>query len=43
MFPLKLPVGIENFEKIRTRGFYYVDKTGLIREILYNWGEENLF
>lgn len=43
MFPLKLPVGIENFEKIRTRGFYYVDKTGLIREILYNWGEVNLF
>ncbi len=43
MFPLKLPVGIENFEKIRTRGFYYVDKTGLIKEMLYNWGEVNLF
>ena len=43
MFPLKLPVGIENFEKIRTRSFYYVDKTGLIKEMLYNWGEVNLF
>ncbi len=34
----KLPVGIENFEKIRTEGFYYVDKTGLIRDLLYRWG-----
>lgn len=32
--PLKLPVGIENFEKIRREGFYYVDKTGLIKELL---------
>lgn len=39
----KLPVGIENFEKIRTEGFYYVDKTGLIRDLLYKWGEVNLF
>lgn len=39
----KLPVGIENFEKIRTEGFYYVDKTGLIKELLDNWGEINLF
>ena len=35
----KLPVGIENFEKIRTDGFYYVDKTGLIRDLLYRWGK----
>lgn len=34
----KLPVGIENFEEIRKEGFYYVDKTGLIRELLNNWG-----
>ena len=27
---LKLPVGIENFEEIRTKGYYYVDKTKLI-------------
>lgn len=39
----KLPIGIENFEKIRTEEFYYVDKTGLIRELLQNWGEVNLF
>lgn len=39
----KLPVGIENFVKIRTEGFYYIDKTGLIRELLNNWGEVNLF
>lgn len=39
----KLPVGIENFEKIRTEGFYYVDKTGLIEELLHSWGEVNLF
>ena len=40
---VKLPIGIENFEKIRTEGFYYVDKTGLIKELLDNWGEVNLF
>ncbi len=39
----KLPIGIENFEKVRTLGFYYVDKTGLIKELLDNWGEVNLF
>lgn len=26
---LKLPVGIDNFEKIRKSGFYYIDKTKL--------------
>ena len=30
----KLPIGIENFEKLRTEGFYYVDKTGFIKELL---------
>ncbi len=39
----KLPIGIENFEKLRKEDFYYVDKTGLIRELLHNWGEVNLF
>ncbi len=39
----KLPVGIESFEKIRTEGFYYVDKTGMIGDLLRNWGEVNLF
>lgn len=28
----KLPIGIEMFRKIRTAGFYYVDKTGLIEK-----------
>lgn len=40
---VKLPIGIEDFEKLRTEGFYYVDKTGLITELLNNWGEVNLF
>ena len=40
---VKLPIGIESFEEIRTEGFYYVDKTGLISELLHNWGKVNLF
>lgn len=39
----KLPIGIENFGKLRSEDFYYIDKTGLIRDLLYNWGEVNLF
>lgn len=39
----KLPVGIENFAEIRTEGFYYVDKTGLIRDLLADWAKVNLF
>ena len=39
----KLPVGIENFEEIRTEDFYYVDKTGLISNLLNNWSKVNLF
>lgn len=39
----KLPIGIENFEEIRTENFYYIDKTGLIKELLHNWGKVNLF
>ena len=39
----KLPVGIEDFEKLRKEGFYYIDKTGLIRDLLNHWGEVNLF
>ena len=33
---LKLPVGIDNFEKIRRNGFYYVDKTSLIEQLFSN-------
>lgn len=39
----KLPIGIDSFEKLRSEDFYYVDKTGFIRELLQNWGEVNLF
>lgn len=39
----KLPVGIDSFEKLRREDFYYVDKTGFIRDLLGNWGEVNLF
>ena len=31
---LKLPVGIDDFEKIRRNEFYYVDKTKLIEQLL---------
>nr|AFN84557.1 hypothetical protein [uncultured bacterium scaffold00090] len=37
------PIGIENFEEILTEGFYYVDKTAMIRELLNSWGKVNLF
>ena len=40
---LKLPVGIDDFAKLRTNDFYYVDKTRLIEQLLTNWGEVNLF
>ncbi len=39
----KLPIGIENFEELRKENFYYIDKTGLIVELLHNWGAVNLF
>ncbi|MCD8002675.1 MAG: ATP-binding protein [Clostridia bacterium] len=39
----KLPVGIENFAKLRQEDFYYVDKTTMIRDLLNSWGEVNLF
>lgn len=39
----KLPIGIEFFSDIRTKGFYYVDKTAFIRDLLASWGSVNLF
>ena len=39
----KLPIGIENFEDMIKEDFYYVDKTGFIADLLYNWGAVNLF
>ena len=38
-----LPMGIENFEDIRKEDFYYVDKTGLIRDLLENRSYVTLF
>ena len=40
---IKLPVGIDSFEKIRKYDFYYLDKTKLIEQILKNWSEVSLF
>lgn len=40
---LKLPVGIENFEEIRRLGFYYVDKTKLIEQLMATGGKVILF
>ncbi len=40
---VKLPMGVENFREMRTGGFYYVDKTGLIKTLLGNPGKVNLF
>ncbi len=40
---VKLPVGIEDFEEMRTMGYYYVDKTGIIRDLIDNLGKVNLF
>ena len=39
----RLPVGVENFEQIINDNYYYVDKTGLISELLRNGGLVNLF
>ena len=38
-----LPVGVENFEEIITKGYYYVDKTLLIRDLIDLRGKVNLF
>ncbi len=40
---VKLPIGIEDFEEMRTMGYYYVDKTGIIRDLIDNLGKVNLF
>ena len=40
---MKLPIGIEFFKDIRTRGYYYVDKTGFIMDLLDSCGSVNLF
>ena len=38
-----LPIGVDNFEKLVTRGYYFIDKTNLIRDLLDMKGDVNLF
>lgn len=38
-----LPVGIEDFEQMVTKGYYFIDKTNLIKEIIDKKGAVNLF
>ncbi len=39
----KLPIGIDNFEKIRENDYYYVDKTGMIKDLVMSGSEVTLF
>ena len=39
----RLPIGIENFTEMRKNGYYYVDKTAMIRDLLLRGGKVNLF
>ena len=39
----KLPVGVDSFNKLVQQDFYYIDKKGLLVELLKNWAEVNLF
>lgn len=38
-----LPIGVDNFERIINDGYYYVDKSLLIKDLLDNKGSVNLF
>ncbi|NFQ82990.1 AAA family ATPase [Clostridium botulinum] len=38
-----LPIGVDNFEKLITRDYYYIDKTLLIKDLLDNKASINLF
>ena len=38
-----LPIGVDNFEKLITKGYYYVDKTAFIKDLLDMKGDVNLF
>ena len=42
MKKLQIPVGISDFTKIREQGYYYVDKTGLISDLLEDIAEVTL-
>ena len=38
-----LPIGVEDFEKLRRNNMYYVDKKEIIADLLRNHGDANLF
>ena len=40
---ITIPYAVANYAEMRDRGFYYVDKTNLIADLLANWGKVNLF
>lgn len=40
---IPLPIGVENFEDLRRNGYYFVDKTLFIKELLDMKGKVNLF
>ena len=40
---IPLPIGIDNFEKLIKNGYYFVDKTLFIKELIDMKGEVNLF
>lgn len=39
----KIPIGVDRFKKLRAESFFYIDKTGMIRDLIHSWGEVNLF
>ncbi|MDE7204542.1 MAG: AAA family ATPase [Lachnospiraceae bacterium] len=39
----KIPIGFDRFKKIRKESFFYIDKTGMIKDLLLSWSEVNLF
>lgn len=43
MIEKALPIGVESFEKIIKDNYYYVDKTGLIADLLISRAEVTLF
>ena len=38
-----LPVGVDNFEMLITRGYYFIDKTKMVQELVDKKGLVNLF
>ena len=40
---ITIPYAVADFAEIRERGFYYVDKTKLVEQLLENWSKVNLF